>query len=139
METIAGAVDLLAQAMSQSMVRDKQKSSLFSNWMAKQHRLFRMLSSVGFKEDRGLPELTRFASKITKEKRFQQTIEWIRWEAREWDGCPNDSEVAQWYSAGFFNPEYESCPKGFSVFNCVPHNYDGDRLSRSEEHRKENF
>lgn len=134
METVAGAVDLLAQATSQSMVRDKKKSSLFLNWTTKQYSLFKMLSLEQFQEDRGLPKLNGFAKKITKGKKLQRTIEWIRWEAQSWDGCSNDSGISQWYAAGFFNLEYD-----FSVFNCVPHDYNGDKMGRSEEDRKENF
>lgn len=139
METIAGTVDILAQATSQSMVREKKKSSLFSNCTTEQHDLFRMLSSKGFKEVTGLTHLNTFATNITKEKKLQRRIKWIRWEAREWDGCPNNSGISQWYAAGFFNPEYESCPRGFSVFKCVPHDYNGDKLSRSKDDCKENF
>ena len=64
--------------------KDKGKDSMLKSWTDTNRKLFRILSASSYKE-KGLPRLTSFASRLTKQKGIHRACTLIQEEATE--GC----------------------------------------------------
>jgi len=115
------AIDQLAQSSCRSTKREKKKSSLLSLWASDSVRLFRLLSSQGWEEERP-PHLVSFAQSLVRDKKIHWASEMIAQVAAQdsWEGEVIDSGLASFLSGGFRAKDIVHSPSGFSVFMCLP-------------------